>query len=457
MTRERDIERVLDAWLTDGATQMPDRLYVTVLDRVDRTPQRRLARLKLRFSEMRPVIRVAAVAAVLVLTLGVGAAVVGGAFDADAPGPTPEPSPAVSPGPSPSPAAALPDELGHIWIGGERPLAALGMTTPALVVLDLDPDVGTSPYAELNVDLGSPIFASHPSLPAVGQLRFETAIGDAGCSTGDVGTYDYSLSPNGMILSLQTVEDACANRADAFSGDWTRSQCKNPDDYCLGEVPAGTYVSTFLDPYRAPGGERPPRGDFGRLRFTVPDGWANSGDWPQEYALEPLGTVAENPASGDKTTWHGIYVNTRASAALQDEQCNDFEQPGVPRTLDALTTFLRERPGLEVSNPVELTIGGRRATMTDIAIAPDWTQTCPDAVGGHPVVTLFREADTAADSGWGWGIGWPGNTERQRVILVELEPANVLHIALDDTSTPSRFDELVAAAMPTVESFEFPE
>jgi hypothetical protein len=452
MTRERDIERVLDAWLGEGATAMPDRVYLAVLDRVDRQPQRRLARLKLRFSEMRPAIRIAAVAAVLLLTFGVGAAVVGGAFDTDAPAPTAEPSPALSPSPSPSPAAELPAELAHIWIGGERPLTALGITLPALVVLDLDPDVGTSSYAELNVNLESPIFASRPSLPAVGQLRFETAIGDAGCTTGDVGTYEYSLSPDGMILSLQAVEDACSNRADAFTGDWTRSQCKNPDDYCLGEVPAGSYVSTFLDVRTAAGDGGRNRGAYGQLRYTVSDGWANSDDWPSQYRLIPSSAYALDDGGGLET-WHGIHVLARPEAMFQDEGCTNGPAAGVGRTLGDLTAWVSGHPGLDATVPEDITIGGHPATMVDIAVAADWTQTCPDVPGGAPVVDLFREARDG-DPQWNWGIG---TTERQRVILVELAPDNVLLIAIDDASSPSRSDELVAAAMPIVDSFEFPE
>ena len=43
MTRDHDIERVLDQWFTEGPTQMPDRFLDGTLDRIDRAPQRRLA------------------------------------------------------------------------------------------------------------------------------------------------------------------------------------------------------------------------------------------------------------------------------------------------------------------------------------------------------------------------------------------------------------------------------
>jgi hypothetical protein len=462
MTRDRDIERIVETWLAPGPTTMPDHLFDSIVDRVERQPQARTARIRQRFHEMRPVLRIGAIAAVLVLTLGIGAAVVGGALDDDSPAPTTQPSPAASASPAASPSsgaeAPLPASLAYSWVGAPRAFPSLGIATEALPLLDLDltNTLGGS-HAVVTIDLGQPFLTSEPSATADGRLRVETAIGESACANGDVGEYDYTVSPDGMTLTLAAVSDACDMRAEIYTGTWTRTDCPDNDFLCLGDLPAGTYVSTFLDVRTTETGQVANRGSYGQLRYTVPDGWANSGDWVSSYELEPAATVAANPADDDRLTWHGIYIHSRAAAAVQDEDCTDADQPGVPRTLDGLTAFLQGRPGLVTSTPVELTVGGYRATMTDIAIAADWTATCPDAVGGHPVVTLFHEAGAPEGEGWGWGIGWPSGTERQRIILVEIGPDNVLLVALDDTSSPSRFDELVAAAMPIVESFEFPE
>ena len=40
MTRDQDIERVLDQWFTEGPTQMPSRFLDDTLDRIDRAPRR---------------------------------------------------------------------------------------------------------------------------------------------------------------------------------------------------------------------------------------------------------------------------------------------------------------------------------------------------------------------------------------------------------------------------------
>jgi len=127
MTREHDIERVLDVWFTDGPTQMPDRFYSDVVRAVDRQPQRRLARLPLRSLDM-TVPRFAALGAAAILILAVLALAVGAGRS---PGPTPAPSPSATPVPS---AASLPATGGPItpgryawaWPGGR-----LTFTLPA--------------------------------------------------------------------------------------------------------------------------------------------------------------------------------------------------------------------------------------------------------------------------------------------------------------------------------------
>ena len=74
MTRDQDIERVLDRWFTEGPTQMPDRFLADTLDRIDRAPQRRLADLRTRLPAMHPMLRFAAAAAVVLAVAGLGAA-----------------------------------------------------------------------------------------------------------------------------------------------------------------------------------------------------------------------------------------------------------------------------------------------------------------------------------------------------------------------------------------------
>src|SRR5829696_4459064 len=80
MTRDREIERVLDAFYAEGPTEMPDRVFLGVFDRIDRVPQRRLARLETRINAMTVNLRFVAAAAIAVGVFIVGLTIVGPRF-----------------------------------------------------------------------------------------------------------------------------------------------------------------------------------------------------------------------------------------------------------------------------------------------------------------------------------------------------------------------------------------
>ena len=78
MTHERDIERLLDTWLSDGPTDVPDRVFDLVADRIARQPQRPAWRFRIRrFPTMSTPIKLVAVGAALLAVLLGGAAFLG--------------------------------------------------------------------------------------------------------------------------------------------------------------------------------------------------------------------------------------------------------------------------------------------------------------------------------------------------------------------------------------------
>src|SRR5688572_19581700 len=104
MTPQRDIGTIIERWLVDGVDQMPDRVYLTILDRVDREPQRPSWRLQpWRFPTMPTPIKLALTGvALLVVVLG-GAVFLGsGAGPGPTPSPTPAPTPTATLSPTPS-------------------------------------------------------------------------------------------------------------------------------------------------------------------------------------------------------------------------------------------------------------------------------------------------------------------------------------------------------------------
>ena len=115
MTRERDIEHVLEAWLAPGPREAPDRVLLAITDRIDHVPQRRFPSINERFHHMTPILKLTAAA---VLAIAVGVAVGPHLVSSDIfgqPTPTPSPSPTLS---------ALPVELLGTWLSEERDLYA---------------------------------------------------------------------------------------------------------------------------------------------------------------------------------------------------------------------------------------------------------------------------------------------------------------------------------------------
>ena len=70
MNTEHNVERVLQRWLVDGIDEMPDRVYLSILDRVERQPQQRAWRVSWRDSHVntyfKPLLAVAAIVVVAV-------------------------------------------------------------------------------------------------------------------------------------------------------------------------------------------------------------------------------------------------------------------------------------------------------------------------------------------------------------------------------------------------------
>jgi len=174
-------------------------------------------------------------AAAIILGL-VGLVAIGGPFRSDvATIVTAAPSPSAVA--SPSVLASVPVELQFGWLGSPQAAPALS-------------SVAGSAYAYLdatsflfNNNQGATLRASAAVL-SPGQLTLTSIDTSGGCAVGDVGEYDYSLSPGGTRMRVQPRSDACAARAAVFVGEWLRAGCKAEfKNDCLGPLEAGTYSS----------------------------------------------------------------------------------------------------------------------------------------------------------------------------------------------------------------------
>jgi hypothetical protein len=429
MTTDRDFDRIARAWLDLLPDEAPDRAVAAVLQAVETTPQvRRPLRWPIWRSTTMNRLPIALGAAAVVVVAGT--LVLSRAGVPPPVGATPSPATTSSPSASTSGASGpVPSTLQAMWMGAPRGLVA--------------PEAGSLLFFDqstfyLAQSAGSPaqMLKSTASAVGDGKIRLESSVTADTCTKGEVGTYAWSLNPSGRILTVTEELDDCPTRAGAIAGTWWLRDCPLSDDNCLGAVDAGTYKSQFITPRLNPGGTWSPF--FGAVTYTVPDGWANSADWPESFELEP---VSELPPVDPNNRSRQIGLNTQPSAMSQDKPCSDTVQPGVTRTVDALVTWVATVPGLVTTAPTAITIDGNPGQWLDVRLDPAWTKTCGGPVT-TPIVTYMMP-----------GTGIMG-TERERLILLDLGDGDVLQIVVW-TKDQATFDAFITEAMPIIQSFTF--
>ncbi len=452
MTAEQPLDRTTRAWLDLMPDEAPDRVIDAVLLAVESAPRVRRPWLAgpTRSNQMNRFVLIAAAAIVGVALLG-GAALIAGGNTGPAPTQAPPSAAIVSPAPSSpaSPGAVTPAGLKYTWVGAPRDIPGRGMTTRISLQF-------SSTGACINSTSASPgcvIASSRLDEATRNTLQFSTpSAGD--CAAGDNGTYPYTLSPGGKVLTIATGTDACAVRAAAYPGTWYRALCTEPANGCLGDLEADTYPSQFIAPkldasaqWDAP---------WGALSYTVPAGWSNSVDFPMELILLPSTTYATFTAQGGPANvYHQLQVLADPVAVKQDAACSFGPDPTVPRTADAIATWLAGLPTVTATNAISTTINGKHARQLDLAVNAATARTCPgDTFAGVPMFAPAR-TDTGNVPQFGIGVG-----ELVQLTLVDIGGGHVAGIVIDDGSAdhianPTRFQQLVDAATPIVESLHF--
>lgn len=336
-----------------------------------------------------------------------------------------------SPEPLPSPAGALPNDLRYWWIGETRLISDFGPGQDRSN-FEIGPNGTTFTFFTGSDD----VLASQVSAVADDRFSLTTTRDGAGCAEGDVGTYEWSLSSGGGTLTVSAVEDACSSRLAALPGIWARSACENPDGGCLGKLESGTHESTYFAPFL------PSDVDWeyerGAMSYTVPEGWTNSEDWPNEYVLQPQSVH----------DFTGIFMANEIVIASQADGCPEEPDPSVGRSVAEMTAWLTTAEGIVASDPIDVSIGGLEGTMIDLQLDPAWTETCPFS-GGAPVRALF--VGPTPDVGIHWGIGGDAH---MRVYLLDRGDGTALIIDVEGSDEDS-YQALLTEATEIVESIEF--
>lgn len=224
MTRTGDFDRLARAWLDLMPSEAPDRVIDSVLQAVESTPQVR-PNLAYAFRRSSPMNRfsVAAAAAAAVVVAIAGSAYLLSSTQPRTGGPgasaTPTAPASPTPGPtatlSPAPAAAA---LWNDWVADAPPLGLRDQGSR--IQLSINWPDGRDIWVQTNYTTGTQVFTSTSVAGPEGQLRVVSQLRGDGCMEGDVGTYAWNRSTNGLFLTLTLVADQCAARATTLARTW---------------------------------------------------------------------------------------------------------------------------------------------------------------------------------------------------------------------------------------------
>lgn len=185
-------------------------------------------------------------------------------------------------------------------------------------------------------------------------------------------------------------------------------------------LPAGTYTSLAFTP---------------TVTYTVPDGWEALTDGAGFFQVRPFGSEAAS-----------LNVFSNPVAAIQDAACTAAADTTVGKTSTDLVKWISGLPGLTVSTPAMVTIGGLPGQVVDIAIKDGWNQSCPFA-GGLPTVPLI-DGGTA---GYHWVVY---GDERMRLYVLDRPDGGTVGIGVD-TVDGTVMEQLLSQAAPIVKSMQF--
>jgi hypothetical protein len=237
----------------------------------------------------------------------------------------------------------------------------------------------------------------------------------------------FALLVSGACTSAEN-KPAAMPSGSTSSGVRILNDC--PELPCQGSLEPGAYRWTFSDP---------------TIDFTIP-----SPGWTWLFGGGGLHLIAdETPPPRHEGLYvpDGIYLLHDPTIASRD--CEESSEPGVGRSLGDLVGWLETAPGLVVSEPTPITVGGFEGMQLDIEIDPKWKRTCFFSEGLPAVPLIFNGA--APLGGYHWAIV-PGQSMRWFILDSE---DGVIIVDLEDDPGGLSHDELLRTGGAIVDSLEF--
>lgn len=197
------------------------------------------------------------------------------------------------------------------------------------------------------------------------------------------------------------------------------------DVTCEAPLEPGRYRATF----------------YGRtLDFEIPSpGWI----WHYFYNFRFI---------ADETPTEGLYtsdsINFLPDPRVARRDCVEAADRSVGRSVEDIVSWLEDAPGLVVSEPIPVDVGGLDGFQLDLEIDPAWTRPCffSEKLPAVPLITHRAR----------WGAYHmamlPGMSMRWYVLNSD---DGVLIIDIDDGPDNLPHDEMFATGAEIVESFTF--
>ena len=236
------------------------------------------------------------------------------------------------------------------------------------------------------------------------------------------------------------VSVACASTEDAPPASGASSGTPPPevrilDDCpelpCEGPLEPGEYRWTFSDP---------------TIDFTIP-----SSGWSWRYGGGGFELIADGtppPLHEGLYIADGIYLLHDPTIASQD--CEESSEPGVGHSVSDLVAWLETAPGLVVSEPTPVTVGGFEGVELDIEIDPEWKRPCFFSQDLPAVPLLFN--GSAPLGGYHWAIV---PEQSLRWFILDSEDGVVIVNLEDDPGGDLPHDEFLQTGGEIVDSFVF--
>lgn len=330
MSATRDPDRILRAWLDQMPSEAPDRAIDAVLLATTAARQVRAWPLVGRWRPNVNRLMLIAATAVIALALVGGAILLTTGHQGPAPSPTPTTLVATTPPATPEPVVAFPAALWGNWVADVEPISGLP-NQGSRIQAGFNWNGGMDFAIGTNVVGGVDFLQSDALASSGGQFRLRARDDTHGCAHGDIGTYGWQRSADGLFLAVTLVNDPCAIRGLTLTRTWVRT---------LGVANDGrTGLATITDPYPD-------------IQVTLP-----SYPWAMD-ALPPVDIHTYH--DGDPGRDLIIYVNPEGLGA----PCST--PGGQPFTLEptakALAAYLKGLPGMTAVTSTAATIDGNPGT-----------------------------------------------------------------------------------------------